>query len=363
MSDIEAEIRRQMLEERDRALRSQTSPLSAGGIDFPSVPPAGSPAPPLTSAGPSYQALPPPSFPAAPTSSYPAHYPPTPVYPAPYAAPVPASLPPPTTSAAPKSAPQKKGLLGGLGAIGIALAKFGGALKGLLVGLKFLTFGKYLFTAGTMLASIAVYSALLGWRFAVGLVLLIFIHEAGHAVAVKRLGYKLTAMVFIPLFGAYVQHEGGQSRADAAQIAIMGPVAGLLAGLACGAVYGITGSPLWLVLSYYSFFMNLFNLSAIPMLDGGRVTPLIPSKILLGGLLLNLLVNYRFPICWLLLLFALPQIIEQWRRNPADPALGVSKQDQQTYTLAYFGLVIFMGFAAITTQNWIWELRHLSRHF
>ena len=73
-------------------------------------------------------------------------------------------------------------------------------------------------------------------------------------------------------------------------------------------------------------------------------------------------VNWRFPICWLLLLFALPQIVSQWRSGTIDPAFKISRQDQRTYTLAYFGLVLFLGYASLTTQSWIWEVARMARH-
>ena len=348
MSEIEAEIRRQLLEERDRILRSQMPPASGGIAPPPPVP-----------TGPPYHALPPPSFPQA-GPSYPAQYVPSPAsYPPHYPAqPSPQLSAPPAASGASKSA-QRKGALGGLGAVGIALAKFWTVIKGLLIGLKFLSIGKYLLTAGSMLASIALYSALMGWRFAVGIVLLIFIHEAGHALALKRLGHEVKAMVFVPFLGAYVQYKALGNATESAQIAIMGPVAGMVAGMACGALYAMTNSPIWLVLAHFSFYINLFNLAAISWLDGGRVAALIPPRVLLGGLLVNLLINWRSPICWLLLMFALPLIAEQWRRNTIDPSLQVSKQDQWTYTAAYFGLVLFLGFTSLLTQDWIWQLRHI----
>ena len=243
-----------------------------------------------------------------------------------------------------------------MGAIGILLAKLGSALK-------FLTFGKYFLTAGTMMLSILAWSALYGWRLGVGVAFLILFHELGHVFAIKRLGHQVTAMVFVPFMGAYVKRERVGNAAEAAQIAIMGPVAGLLTGLACGSVYGMTGSPIWLVLAYFSFYMNLFNLSAIPFLDGGRVTPLIPPKVLLIGLIAVAAINYRCPVSWLMLLFAAPQIIERWKLAGLDPSLQVTKQEQQTYTLAYFGMALFMGFASITTQDWLWELRRLGRAY
>ncbi|MCW3095238.1 MAG: Zn-dependent protease [Chthonomonadaceae bacterium] len=362
MSEIEAEIRRQMLDERDRALNGHLPPPSGAASGIPPASNTGSfdlSPPPI---GPSYHALPPPSFPQG-SSPYPPHYPPA-QYPPHYPAqPNPVPILPPASSHGGSKSAQRKGALGGLGAIGIALAKFWGAIKGLLIGLKFLSLGKYLLTAGSMLLSILAYSALFGWRFGAGVVMLIFLHEMGHALAIKRLGYQVTAMVFLPFMGAYVMRDKAGPPAERAQISIMGPAAGLVAGLACGAVYGMTGSPLWLVLAYLSFYMNLFNLSAIPFLDGGRITILIPPRVLLAGLLATAVINWRFPLCWLLVLFALPQIVEQWRSGTIDPAIKISQRDQQIYTWAYFGLVLLLGFGSITAQSWLWELRHLGSSF
>ena len=43
-----------------------------------------------------------------------------------------------------------------------------------------LKFGKLLTTGGTMLLSVVVYAFAFGWRYAVGFVVLLFIHEIGH---------------------------------------------------------------------------------------------------------------------------------------------------------------------------------------
>ena len=43
-----------------------------------------------------------------------------------------------------------------------------------------LKFGKLLTTGGTMLLSVAAYAFVFGWRYAVGFVVLLFIHEMGH---------------------------------------------------------------------------------------------------------------------------------------------------------------------------------------
>ena len=67
-----------------------------------------------------------------------------------------------------------------------------------------LKLGKVLMSAGTMLASIAVYALFYGWRFAAGFVALLLVHEAGHYLAAqRRLGVGLPT--FIPFVGAWIQ--------------------------------------------------------------------------------------------------------------------------------------------------------------
>ena len=46
-----------------------------------------------------------------------------------------------------------------------------------------LKFGKLFTTGGTMLISIVVYAWIYGWRYAVGFVGLLFVHEMGHFIA------------------------------------------------------------------------------------------------------------------------------------------------------------------------------------
>src|SRR5919202_1380874 len=66
-----------------------------------------------------------------------------------------------------------------LGAAALVLVKIGAKLKTLLILLPKL---KLLTTSGTMLVSVAAYSLIWGWQFAIGFVLLIFVHEMGHVL-------------------------------------------------------------------------------------------------------------------------------------------------------------------------------------
>lgn len=66
-------------------------------------------------------------------------------------------------------------------------------------------FSKLLLTGGTMLLSVFAYALVYGWRYAVGFVLLIFVHEMGHYVAARRRGLQVGAPTFIPFVGAWIQ--------------------------------------------------------------------------------------------------------------------------------------------------------------
>ncbi len=120
--------------------------------------------------------------------------------------------------------------------------------------------------------SVGGYALIWGWRFAVGFVLLILVHELGHYLEARRQGLNPQLPVFIPFLGAYVALRGQPFDPwRNALVSVAGPVAGGIAALAC-LVYGTaTGSDLLLALAYAGFFLNLVNLIPIGILDGGHI--------------------------------------------------------------------------------------------
>ncbi len=137
-----------------------------------------------------------------------------------------------------------------------ALVKFGAFF------LKF--FGIFLAIGG--------YTLIWGWRFAVGIVLLILVHELGHYVEARREGLDPQLPVFIPFLGAYVALKN--TRFDPwvnARVSLAGPIAGGLGALACLAVAEAIDSDLMRALGYAGFLLNLINLVPIGILDGGHV--------------------------------------------------------------------------------------------
>ena len=142
-----------------------------------------------------------------------------PVSPTPASEPGLAGLPP---AHEPAPQPGWRRLLGPLVLVGALLAKFKGVLL-LLPKIKLLT------TSASMLVSIVAYSVIWGWRFAVGFVLLLLVHELGHVIQLRREGIEASAPMFIPFLGAVVAAKSlGDDAAAEARVGLAGPILGSL---------------------------------------------------------------------------------------------------------------------------------------
>jgi Zn-dependent protease len=116
------------------------------------------------------------------------------------------------------------------------------------------------------------YALIWGWQFAVGVVLLILVHELGHYIEAKREGLDPQLPVFIPFIGAYVALRN--MRFDPwvnARVSLAGPVVGGIGAAACLAAAVSLDSDLLRALAYTGFLLNLINLVPIGFLDGGHV--------------------------------------------------------------------------------------------
>ncbi|MDB6112213.1 MAG: site-2 protease family protein [Pedosphaera sp.] len=235
--------------------------------------------------------------------------------------------------------------------LGILLAKF----KALLIPvLKF--FPLILKTGGTMLLSIWVYAQLYTWWFALGFVLLIFVHECGHLLAAKRIGLKVGAPVFIPFMGAFIAlKEAPRNAWIEAQVGIGGPLMGTLGACACYGIFLLTGNPLFNGLAHVGFFLNLFNLAPIGFLDGGRiVTALSPWLWLVGTVIIGLLLFAHFNFLLLFIfLFSLPRLFSLFRRKSADEARYFEVTSDQRWIIGglYFGLIALLVLGMMATGS------------
>ena len=230
-----------------------------------------------------------------------------------------------------------------------------------------LKFAKAFITAGTMVLAIGGYALLFGWPFAVGFVLLIFIHEMGHYVAARQRGLNIGLPVFIPFLGAYVALKDLPHDAETeAYVAYAGPFVG---SLACFAVYFASrhyDSRLLLALAQSGFLINLFNLIPISPLDGGRITSVLGPRVWFLGLPILAAFWYYHPSPLLLLvgLMALPRLGEAWRYDPTAPAnrayYGVPFATKVEYAGLYMVLVLVL---AIVTNLLHEELSGGTRAF
>jgi Zn-dependent protease len=161
---------------------------------------------------------------------------------------------------------------GMVGVIGLLLWKFKFVVVFALTKLKFLALG--LTKAGTafsMVLSLGVYWAAWGWRFALGVILTMYVHEMGHVASLRRYGIAATAPMFVPGLGAFVRlKQTLQSPREDARVGLAGPIWGLGATLATYALYLALGWPVLAAVAKFSAWLNLFNLLPVWQLDGGR---------------------------------------------------------------------------------------------
>ena len=153
-------------------------------------------------------------------------------------------------------------------------------MKLLLILLGSLKLGKVLTTGGTMLLSALVYATVFGWRYAAGVVGLIFIHEMGHYIAARQRGLEVGAPTFIPFVGAWIEMKDLPHDAETeAHVGLGGPLLGTVGAFGCYVIGQHFQQPLWLALAYVGFLLNLFNLIPVSPLDGGRITAVLSPRI------------------------------------------------------------------------------------
>ena len=196
-------------------------------------------------------------------------------------------------------------------------------------------------TLATMLLSIGAYALEWGWAFAAGFVLLIFVHEMGHAVALRREGIPAGAPVFIPFVGAFVaMHGRPRDAAVEARVAMAGPLIGSLAAwLTLGAGFAWS-QPLLVALGHTAVLLNLFNLVPVPPLDGGRIAGAFTRTYWVLGYTVGVvaLVLTRSPLLLIVLIVGLVTLVRRWR-DPVPGYDALPPRQRATIALAYTALV------------------------
>jgi Zn-dependent protease len=146
----------------------------------------------------------------------------------------------------------------------------------------------------SMLASILAYAwAMRSWGIAIGLVVMIFIHEMGHVIAAKQKNLPVSAPIFIPFLGAFIALKNNPRDAvTEAHVALGGPLLGSLGAMATYLIGVAMDSTILIVVAYFGFFINLLNLLPIHPLDGGRIVTAVSRWFWVIGLIGGLVVIY-----------------------------------------------------------------------
>ena len=255
-------------------------------------------------------------------------------------------------TALPGSAPPRRRGIGR--ALGVGLAALLVKAKALLVLVKGVKIAKLLVTMGSMFVMIWFEAVRYGWMFGVGFVLLLLVHELGHGVAIKRAGLDAGYPVFIPFVGAIISLKGQiRSPLVEASIALAGPIAGAAASTACVALYFATRGRLWLALAHAGFFLNLFNMTPLAPLDGGRAARVFSRQAWIVGLVIiaGLFVTTQAPQLLLIGIFALTHAFAR-RQAALDPALvAVTPEARRGVAFEFFGLCGFLALGTYLTST------------
>ncbi len=275
--------------------------------------------------------------------------------------PLPSFTDPPPPTARPPEAGWKKAL-GSLGIIGLLLLKFGAKLKFLILPVvKF--FPVILKSGGSMLLMVGVYTALWGWKYAVGFVVLLLLHECGHLVAARQFGLKVGAPVFIPFMGAFIALKDAPKNAWIEScVGIGGPLLGSLSALVCHAAGVALNQPLLVALAWTGYWLNLFNLIPIGQLDGGRIATALSPWLWIPGFAIMGWMLWTRPqsfLIWLILLLSLPRIVSLFRRKSDEEQryFEVTPAQRGIMAAMYFGLIAALFYGMHVTDVQLHDVR------
>jgi Zn-dependent protease len=233
---------------------------------------------------------------------------------------------------------RREGVAGGVLAAIFAFFKYG------LVLVKFGTFGPTLIT---MVIAIWFYTLFFGPAFAIGIVLLILVHELGHFIVARGMGLPARLPIFIGPLGAVTSLR--RAPADAGKsgiIALAGPALGTVAALLCFLLASTAPAGyaryLLLALAYFGCFLNLINLIPVGFLDGAKVADAIPGWMNIAGLLVVAAVVLLFgnPIGIIFLILGIFHTIGRFRRSGRGDPAQLAASRRLGLGAAYIGILL-----------------------
>jgi Zn-dependent protease len=148
--------------------------------------------------------------------------------------------------------------------------------------------GKIAFLLFTVILFTLAFGFLFSFELALLLVVVVFIHESGHLLAMSLLGYKDLKMLFIPLFGAVAMGTAKNVPPHKKVITYFaGPVPGILLAFLTLALLRYTN------ISILSASTVLTGIMVLLVINYFNLVPVMPLD---GGQILNTIFFSRFPI-------------------------------------------------------------------
>lgn len=195
-------------------------------------------------------------------------------------------------------------------------------------------------------ASIAAYSWLFSFQFALALILCLVIHEYGHIRAMKRFGLQTKGIYLIPFVGGLaVSDDKLNTRWQNVVISIMGPTYGMLLSVVALIAYEITGIELLAGLAAFNALLNLFNLLPILPLDGGHILKSIGYSqnhltglfVCIAGVVLGVYISYLLGLTLLGVLLAVGslEIVAEWKYRLHSHLLPMDRYGQVVSAIWY----------------------------
>lgn len=207
------------------------------------------------------------------------------------------------------------------------------------------------------------------WAIGIGLVLLICIHEFGHAFALRIKRLPATFPIFIPGIGAFVTLPNQPiSLRDDAEISLAGPLLGGIASLVCMLIFVFTlghtvHSDLWYGLATFGFFLNALNLIPVLPLDGGHIGRALSRYFSVVGLAI-IAVLYFTTQNWFFLLigfYGLSDVMQSFNSPVRQIAM---RSHDRTVVFIMYGVVaalLLLGSWAMSTPDGLRFIFHLLR--
>jgi Zn-dependent protease len=196
------------------------------------------------------------------------------------------------------------------------------------------------------------YALFWGWQIAAWVIVLLLVHELGHAIAYKAFGLGVARIGFVPFLGAYAMSKTAPESAWVnALCALAGPFIG---GIGCGVLwwYGHqSGSDLMSAAATLGFLLNLFNMVPVVPFDGGVAAGAIHPYVWFVGIFGLTVAALRFPnvILFLFLGIALWQAYSLLKRYRAgDEATlrfyhSVTPRQRIVIAVLYFGIAALLA--------------------